>query len=134
MRGLAGVDLVVEFRNRAWICDATFRLLEELNVGYCCVDQPRLRGLIPPVACATSPVAYIRFHGRNADKWWEHEHAWQRYDYLYSREELEEWLPKVERLAEHAERIFIFFNNHYQAQAVQNALLFRDMLADAGLL
>lgn len=133
-RMLGGLATVVEFRNRAWIRDRTFELLEELGLGYCCVDQPRLRGLIPPVARLTSPVGYIRFHGRNAQKWWRHEQAWERYDYLYSRDELAEWTPKVASLTEGADEVYAFFNNHYQAQAVQNATLFRDLLAEAGVL
>jgi uncharacterized protein YecE (DUF72 family) len=133
-RQLAGLPTVVEFRNRAWISEETFALLEELGLGFCCVDEPRLRGLMPPIARATAPIGYVRFHGRNAQKWWQHEQAWERYDYLYSREELREWVPKVRELAERAQTILVFFNNHYQAQAVQSALLFRDLLAESGLL
>ena len=130
---IGNLPTVVEFRNRAWIRQETFELLEELGLGFCCVDEPRLRGLMPPVARATSAEGYVRFHGRNAEKWWEHEQAWQRYDYLYTREELSEWVPKVQALAERAKVVYAYFNNHYQAQAVQNAILFRDLLEEAGL-
>jgi uncharacterized protein YecE (DUF72 family) len=122
------LPLVVEFRNYTWASEDTFALLKDLRIGYCCVDEPRLRGLMPSVAMATSDVAYVRFHGRNAEKWFEHEEAWQRYDYLYSRDELEEWEPKVRRLASKAKETYLFFNNHYQGKAAQNAQMFARML------
>lgn len=129
---MRGVPVVIEFRNGSWIRDEMFAFLREANFGYCCVDQPRIEGLLPPRVEATSSIGYARFHGRNAEKWWEHEHAWERYDYLYSREELTEWVPKVQSLAEQTEETYVFFNNHYNAQAVQNALEFAELLEDAG--
>ncbi len=130
--GFGTTPVVVEFRNVSWINEATFALLRQLGLGFCCVDQPRFRNLVPPVAEATADWAYVRFHGRNYEKWWQHEEAWQRYDYLYSREELAEWVPKVQQLASQAKHTAVFFNNHYAGQAVQNALLFQEMLGEAG--
>jgi len=131
---MEGLPLVVEFRNAGWIRERTFEFLDDLGLGFCCVDQPRLEGLVPPVVRLTGSIGYVRFHGRNAEKWWEHDEAWERYDYLYTREELSEWVPRVAELAEKADVLYAFFNNHYQAQAVQNATLFRDMLAEAGVI
>jgi len=122
------LPVVVEFRNRQWVGQETFDLLTELDLGYCCVDEPPLRGLMPRVAVATSDTGYVRFHGRNAEQWWEHEHAWQRYDYLYSEEELREWVGKVQAVAERTCRTHVFFNNHYQGKAALNASLFEQML------
>ncbi len=130
---LPDLPVVVEFRNAEWVTAETFQLLEELNFAYCCVDQPRLRNLMPPVAVATSAIGYVRFHGRNYQKWWQHEEAWERYDYLYTREELAEWVDKVGQLTQRIDQTYVFFNNHYQAQAVQNAQLFRELLREAGL-
>lgn len=127
---LADLPAVIEFRNRAWLEPETFDLLRELGLGFCAVDEPRLKGLLPPVAVVTSPVAYVRFHGRNAKKWWRHEHAWERYDYTYSPEELEEWRPKIEALDGEAEKTFVFANNHWQGQAVGTARQLR-LLLDA---
>jgi uncharacterized protein YecE (DUF72 family) len=118
---MEGLPVVVEFRNTEWIRPEVFALLRELGLGFCCVDQPRLKGLIPPIAVATGPVAYVRFHGRNAAKWWQHEESWERYDYSYTREELEEWVPKIRKLDEQAELTFAFANNHWQGQAVDTA-------------
>jgi len=128
---MQGVPVVVEFRNDQWIRDDMFEFLREAEFGYCCVDQPALKGLLPPVVEATSAIGYVRFHGRNAQKWWEHDEAWERYDYLYSREELQEWAPKVQSLAGETEDTYLFFNNHYNAQAVQNAQDFADLLGVA---
>ena len=63
----------------------------------------------------------MRFHGRNARKWWQHEHAWERYDYTYSQEELQEWVPKLRQMDQEAAKTFAFANNHWQAQAVDTA-------------
>lgn len=119
---------VVEFRNVAWVRQETYDLLRELNFGFCCVDEPRLRGLMPPVAVVTSPLGYVRFHGCNAEKWWQHEQAYERYDYLYSEEELREWLPKVRELEAQTADLFVFFNNHYQGKAPRNAQMMLRLL------
>jgi uncharacterized protein YecE (DUF72 family) len=129
LRDLFGdVPLVAEFRHRRWIDDRAFAFLRERGIGYCAVDQPALPNLVPPVAAATSPVGYVRFHGRNAAHWWEHREAWQRYDYRYTREELAAWVPRILALAGETETVYVFTNNHYQAKAVENAGMLRDLL------
>ncbi len=119
--GFGELPVVVEFRNAGWIAPPTFELLRGLNLGFCCVDEPRLKGLLPPVVMATGPVAYVRFHGRNAAKWYNHEEAWERYDYLYSREELAEWAPKLRQLDAEAPLTLVYFNNHYCGKAAAGA-------------
>lgn len=125
---LEGLPAVIEFRNREWITDEVFELLWTLDLGFCCVDQPRFRSLIPPIAETTSKVAYVRFHGRNVAKWWRHDQAWERYDYTYSEEELKEWVPKIQKLDSEAQDTYIFTNNHYQGQAVDTARQLRMLL------
>ena len=125
---LSDLPIVIEFRNRQWITEKAFDFLREEGLGFCCVDQPQYESLVPPIAEATSDIGYIRFHGRNYEKWWEHQEAWERYDYLYSREELSEWVGKTKQLAAETDQLYVFFNNHYAAQAVQNADLFRELL------
>ena len=127
---LAPLPLVAEFRNREWLSPETFADLRRLGIGFCCVDEPRLPGLIPPVAEATSDVAYVRFHGRNAAKWWEHKEAYERYDYTYKTEELAEWVSKVRGLQEKAREVFLFANNHYQGQAVDTARQLKLLLGE----
>ncbi len=122
------LPLVVEFRNAQWLTPEMFAFLREQRMGFCCVDEPRLKGLIPPVAEATSDTAYVRFHGRNARKWWQHEQSYERYDYTYRKEELEEWSPKIELLNQQASRTFVFANNHYRGQGIDTARQLRLML------
>jgi uncharacterized protein YecE (DUF72 family) len=118
---LAPHRAVVEFRHRSWITDETMAFLREIGAGYCAVDEPRLPGLPPPRAEATSDIAYVRFHGRNQQTWWRHEKAEDRYDYLYTPEELDEWVPRITQLAAVTLRVYVFFNNHVRGQAPQNA-------------
>ncbi|MFP3897541.1 MAG: DUF72 domain-containing protein [Anaerolineales bacterium] len=115
------IPTVVEFRHRDWIEEEIFALLRELDLGYCCVDEPRLPTLVHRVYAATSDVTYVRFHGRNAGKWWRHDEAWERYDYHYTEEELRPWIPKIEYLADHSKETFVFANNHWRGQAVDTA-------------
>lgn len=122
------ISTVIEFRNSEWLNEEVFTLLRKLNIGFCCVDEPELKGLLPRITQVTSNIGYVRFHGRNAKDWWEHEHAYQRYDYLYTEDELQEWVPKVESIQQSAETTYLFFNNHYQGKSAQNAGMFAKML------
>jgi uncharacterized protein YecE (DUF72 family) len=124
------IPLVVEFRNREWIKEETFEFLERNEMGFCCVDEPPLPGLIPPVAKATSKIGYVRFHGRNREKWWKHEEAWERYDYLYSEEELRGWIPKIKDIDSKAEKTYVFFNNHRNAKGAINAQMLIEMIGE----
>jgi uncharacterized protein YecE (DUF72 family) len=128
-RGRVGeTPTVIEFRNSEWVTDEAFALLRELGLGFCCVDEPHLKGLMPPVAIATSSVGYVRFHGRNAAKWWKHAQAHERYDYLYSEQELSEWTPRVKQVEAATDHTYVFFNNHYHGKSAQNAQMFAKML------
>ena len=123
---------VVEFRHLSWIKPPVFEFLRANALGYCCVDEPKLDNLVPPVAHATAGTAYVRFHSRDASKWYAG--AAQRYNYRYSTEEMAEWVPKVQKLADEAEKVYIFFNNCHAGHAADNAKEFGEMLRDIGLL
>ncbi|MEW6567228.1 MAG: DUF72 domain-containing protein [Chloroflexota bacterium] len=129
--GLGDLPVVVEFRDSAWLDEETFEQLEKHRLGFCCVDEPRLPGLMPPVARATAPVAYVRFHGRNAQRWWQHEQAWERYDYTYSASELLEWVDKIRDLDDRSEITLIYANNHYRSQSIDTIRLLRQMLVES---
>lgn len=129
--GFTSIPTVIEFRDRAWVTDETFELLESLDLGFCAVDEPRLRGLMPPVVHASGPVSYIRFHGRNAEKWWDHEQAWERYDYTYMDEELEEWIPNIASLESDESLVLIYANNHFRGQSIDTIRKLRKMLGEA---
>jgi uncharacterized protein YecE (DUF72 family) len=129
---MGGLPAVVEFRNSGWVAapvrQEVFDRLRQLQFGFCSVDEPRLHGLMPRLAVATGDVGYVRFHGRNAKKWWTHGQASERYDYLYSREELEEWTDKIEQLARETKKTYVFFNNCHAGQAATNASMMAGLL------
>ncbi|HHX22944.1 MAG: DUF72 domain-containing protein [Tepidanaerobacteraceae bacterium] len=118
---LKDVNIAVEFRSLDWLTEETINLLKKCELSFVCVDEPPLKGLLPPVVAVTGPIGYIRFHGRNTEKWYNHQKSYERYDYLYSEEELKEWVPRIEHLAKKVKTVFIAMNNHFNAQAVINA-------------
>lgn len=130
---MPGLPVAVEFRNQRWVCWDTFELLRKEGLAFVCVDEPGLKGLVKPVAVVTVPPACVRFHGRNAARWYEHRQPYERYDYLYSEGELREWLPRLAALREKAGEVYVSFNNHYRGQAVANARMIREMINSAGI-
>jgi len=127
---LAGVPLVVEFRNHIWHTDTTLEFLRENNLGYCAVDEPKLPRLMPFNPRATSPVGYFRLHGRNPR--WFNVPVSVRYDYLYSDRELQEFLNPIKEVEALTQATFVFFNNCHVGSAVRNALRLREMLGLVG--
>ena len=123
----AGEPLFVEFRHSSWITPGLADELRPLDLGYCCVDEPPLTGLVPPVVLKTAEDGYVRFHGRNSATWWGRGGG-DRYDYDYRESELREWLKKVTELAEQARRTYLFFNNCHAGQAARNASLMQELL------
>jgi uncharacterized protein YecE (DUF72 family) len=111
--------LFVEFRHDSWVNRTMYDTFRENDIGYVAVDEPQLRGLLKPELFNTTDTAYIRLHGRNAEKWWNGGPL--RYDYDYSPDELQEWKEKIEKLHDKAQKVFIFFNNCHLGQAVKNA-------------
>ncbi len=111
--------LFVEFRHNSWTRRDVFMSLYQDGIGYVCVDEPQLPGMLAPGDQRTTDTGYVRFHGRNADKWWEG--GSQRYDYTYSDDQLKEWITRLDKLRTKAKKVFVFFNNCYQGQAVRDA-------------
>ena len=122
------LPLVVEFRQKEWLRDSVYKALEELGVGFVCVDEPELPSLVPPLVITTSDIGYVRFHGRNKENWYGTD-ATARYDYLYSKEELQEWVPRIRELSSRSKKLFVVFNNHARAQAVTNADMLKGFLS-----
>jgi uncharacterized protein YecE (DUF72 family) len=141
-------EMLVEFRHVSWLDeegrDETLTFLEEIGATHVIVDAPRIEGaknLVPTVLALTSPTVYVRFHGRNADTWNKRGgSASERFDYLYSDEELGEWVEPLRELAGQAQQAFAFFNNNATsddghggrvAQAAANAAQLRRLLEDS---
>jgi uncharacterized protein YecE (DUF72 family) len=120
--------VAVEFRHKTWMEERnqkeTLSFLEEHGLAFVCVDMPQgFDSSLPPVAAATSTeLAMIRFHGRNRKNWeGKTETAAPRFQYDYPKKELEEWVPKVEALAEQAGETHVLMNNCYEDYAVKSA-------------
>jgi len=134
-RRFAAYRVAIEFRNATWMSarnrDETLELLRELGLVYTCVDEPQgFVSSVPPIAAATGDIALVRMHGRNAARWRRGARtAAERFDYLYSEDELREWVPRVQRLAGESEQVQVLFNNCHSDHAVRNARSMIDLLA-----
>lgn len=138
LRLLAPDRVAVEFRHVSWVeaeeLARTLDLLASLGASFVCVDEPRLNSptVLPPLAVATSDLAYVRFHGRNAATWHARVgSAAERFRYLYSREELAEWVSPVRKLQEQTATVYLMFNNCYADYAPRNAQQMLSLLEDA---
>ena len=145
---LPGEPLWVEFRHASWMHPRLPDWLRERQLGYCAVDEPALRGLLPPVTHLTTDVGYVRFHGRNAGAWWGGGGAdasgagarangggqGDRYDHEYTASELTEWLERIRALALQAKQTYLFFNNCHAGQAARSAKLMEELLRREKLL
>jgi uncharacterized protein YecE (DUF72 family) len=119
---------VVEVRHSSWDNPETLASFTQKNVSFCNIDQPLIGRSLEPTEHVTSPVGYVRLHGRNYDQWFEAEKCEDRYNYLYSEEQLAGWKDKIERIAHKAEVTYVVANNHFQAKAGVNALQLKHML------
>ncbi|GBD13808.1 hypothetical protein HRbin24_01847 [bacterium HR24] len=120
--------VAIEFRQAGWLAEErdrqqTLRFLREHGLPLACVDEPQgFSSSVPPLAEVTAPVAIVRFHGRNAATWEARGLTTaERFNYLYSPEELGEWTPRIRRLAQEADEVHVLFNNCYRDYAVRNA-------------
>lgn len=126
----SGYPLTLEVRHASWNSPDFFGLLRESRVAFCNIDQPLFNDSIGPSAVTTNPdFAYVRFHGRNQRNWFRKEAGRDdRYDYLYSREELGDWIRRIKDLGTKSGKIYVITNNHYRGQAMANALQIRNMI------
>lgn len=118
---LEGVPLVIEFRNKAWVKESTFSFLRENDLGFCVVDEPQLPRLMPFFPTATSTIGYVRLHGRNRN--WFNASREERYDYLYSEQELKEFTGPIQNISEDTVKTYVFFNNCHGGSAAKNGLM-----------
>jgi uncharacterized protein YecE (DUF72 family) len=99
----------IEFRNLSWLKPETWDLLKKYEVAYTNVDEP----LLPNEVHLTTDFAYFRWHGHGEKIW---------FDYQYSKEELEPWIPKLEEASSKVKKVVGYFNNHYHGYAPENCL------------
>ncbi|MEQ8820244.1 MAG: DUF72 domain-containing protein [Sumerlaeia bacterium] len=123
------LPLAFEFRHESWDHDDVDDQLRTWAVSRVGVDQPDLPGLSRSRRFVrTAPLAYVRFHGRNAADWYGPDSGMNRYTYTYNQEELFETAAPIKAMAEKAQSTFVFFNNHPEGGAPQNALLLGQLL------
>ncbi len=137
-RRFAPYRIAVELRNAYWMSQRhrleTLELLAAAGISYVCVDEPQgFVSSVPPIAAATAEVAVVRMHGRNAARWQRGAAtAAERFDYLYTTDELRQWVPKVLALAERSREVHVLCNNCHADYAVRNARQMAELVAEAG--
>lgn len=127
----AAYPLVLEVRHGSWNEPSFYTELAERGLGFVNIDQPMFRNSIGPSARATASVGYVRVHGRNYKDWFRKEAgAMERYDYLYSAQELQPWVERTKEIAEHprVQDVYVVTNNHARGKGVANALMLESML------
>jgi uncharacterized protein YecE (DUF72 family) len=120
---------VVEVRHDSWENPDTINDFMQKNVAFCNIDQPLIGRSLVPTEHVTSPVGYVRLHGRNYDQWFVAEKGADRYNYLYSEAELAGWKEKIGRIAQKANVTYVVANNHFEAKGAVNALQLRNMVS-----
>ena len=134
------LPMAVEFRHESWNDASALDLLSSRGAAFVNIDQPRLEGNLPGTSHVTGPLAYFRFHGRNAPKWFGPDTSnIERYNYLYSEEELDPWIDRLRGAEEGLSRrdtggasskgVYAILNNHFRGQAVANALEIENRLS-----
>ena len=115
-----GYDYAIEFRNPSWNTEGPWEMLKHYNIAAVMTDSPepdKLQFLSQPIVTANH--TFIRWHGRQVKP---------RYKYLYSKEELKPWVDKLNQVSTETAVVRGYFNNHYGARAVLNAIEFKEML------
>ena len=131
LRALSGYRVAVELRHKSWSdrLGETLALLNQLGAAWVQIDEPKFRfsirqNYLPNVAT----FYYMRLHGRNAEKWWRHDKAEDRYDYLYSADELQEFSETAGAARTLVKKLYLYTNNHFSAKSVANAVMIKKQL------
>ncbi len=122
--------LALEIRHSSWNTPQFYTLLSDYHIGFCNIDQPLFQNSIPPTAICTNPqFSYVRLHGRNYKNWFKEDAGRDaRYDYLYTKNELDEWIQRIKELGKKSDKVYVITNNHYQGQALANALQIKNKI------
>lgn len=136
---MPGLPCAVEFRHGSWLtpqgAPPVLGLLKEQGITYVAADEPQYRSqaTVPFLPGVTSDIAYFRFHGRNAENWLKKNvETSQRYAYVYSDEELKEFIPAMKEADRQAKTTYAMFNNCHRSNATTNALRLKELLKGAG--
>jgi uncharacterized protein YecE (DUF72 family) len=118
--------VAVEFLHPSWATPRAYKYLQQISsITIVTTDAPDLTNLFRDGRESRGKINYIRLHGRNSEKWWQHDEGWERYNYLYASTEitnLAEGTEKLQSMTGNNRDTFIFFNNYVRAQSLINAL------------
>jgi len=133
LRRLASYPVAVELRHRSWSdrLGDTLGLLNGFNAAWVQIDEPKFRfsirqNYLPNV----KGFYYMRLHGRNAAQWWRHDKSEDRYDYLYSNDELKEFSETADAARRLVKKLYLYTNNHFSAKSVANAAMIKQQLGE----
>jgi uncharacterized protein YecE (DUF72 family) len=133
LRAFGGYSVAVELRHRSWSdrIGETLALLNQFSAAWVQIDEPKFRfsirqNYLPNV----EGFYYMRLHGRNVEKWWRHERSEDRYDYLYSAEELQEFSETANAARQLVKKLYLYTNNHFSAKSVANAVMIKRQLGE----
>jgi uncharacterized protein YecE (DUF72 family) len=120
--------VAVELRHRSWSDQPveTLRLLAAFGAAWAQIDEPKFRfsirqNMLPNVRT----FYYLRLHGRNAAQWWSHDQSEDRYNYLYSAEELHPFAEAAREASREVKKAYLYANNHFSAKSVANAAILK---------
>jgi uncharacterized protein YecE (DUF72 family) len=119
--------MAVELRHRSWsdMLNTTEEILNNYGASLVYIDEPKFNFSIKQDFKPIGPIFYLRMHGRNAETWFHHKSAAEKYNYLYSSEELQPFVEGLNQVKQLTKRIYVYMNNHYKAKAVANAIMMR---------
>jgi len=133
LEAFAGYDLAVELRHKSW-SDAfgeTLSLLKTHGAAFVQIDEPKFKLSIAQNQLPNIPTFYyMRLHGRNAAQWWKHDKTEDRYNYLYSAEEVTEFAETAGAAREIVKKAYLYTNNHFSAKSVANAAMIKKQLGE----
>jgi uncharacterized protein YecE (DUF72 family) len=124
-------SVAVELRHRSWSEDpvATFALLETFSAALAQIDEPKFQTSIRQnLRPNVRSFYYLRLHGRNAAQWWKHDKSEDRYNYLYSAQELQPFAEAAEEASRAVKKAYLYANNHFSAKSVANAAILKHQL------
>jgi uncharacterized protein YecE (DUF72 family) len=123
--------VAVELRHRSWSDQPaeTIEMLNAVGAAWAQIDEPKFRSSIDQSLLPTvRTFYYLRLHGRNAQQWWKHDKSEDRYNYLYSAEELEPFAEAAETASRQVRKAYLYANNHFSAKSVANAAILKHQL------
>lgn len=131
LRTFRDYPLAVELRHRSWSDAAadTEALLATAAASWVQIDEPKFDSSIQQSQIpASDRMLYVRLHGRNAAQWWNPDESEDRYNYLYTTDELAPIIEKLRAARQQVKKLYLYMNNHFAAQGVANATMVREML------